>query len=49
MGYGDISGTNSTEKGITILYQVVGVVFFSLISSFLASIIQNFDDLEQEE
>jgi hypothetical protein len=39
VGYGDISGTNSIEKGITIAYQVMGVVFFSLISSFLASII----------
>jgi predicted Na+-dependent transporter len=39
VGYGDISSTNSTEKGVTILYQIIGVIFFSLISSFLASII----------
>lgn len=33
VGYGDISGHNSTERFICILMMICGVVLFSLISS----------------
>jgi hypothetical protein len=33
VGYGDISGHNSTERCICILMMICGVVLFSLISS----------------
>jgi len=39
VGYGDISGHNSTERCICIVMMICGVVLFSLISSSITQII----------
>ena len=49
MGYGDVSGTNSTERYVAVLNMVMGVVIFSLVSSAITSIIQSFDDINEKE
>ena len=36
VGYGDISGSNSGEKIFCMILMVVGVVFFSIVSGYLA-------------
>jgi hypothetical protein len=47
VGYGDISGTNSTERYVAVLNMVMGVVIFSLVSSAITSIIQSFDEINE--
>jgi hypothetical protein len=49
VGYGDVSGTNSTERYVAVLNMVMGVVIFSLVSSAITSIIQSFDDINEKE
>ena len=44
VGYGDISGTNKTERIFCIFIMVAGVIAFSFASGSLASIIQNYDN-----
>ena len=39
VGYGDISGTNTTERFICMLNMLIGVVFFGMMSSYLTSIL----------
>ena len=39
VGYGDISGTNSTEKYVSNVLMVLGVIMFSLISTAITTII----------
>jgi hypothetical protein len=39
VGYGDISGTNSTEKYVSNVLMVLGVILFSLISTAITTII----------
>jgi hypothetical protein len=48
VGYGDISGTNNMERGICILLMIMGVVFFSISSGTLTSIIANYEDVSQK-
>ena len=45
VGYGDISGCNTSERYFAFIMEVAGVVFFSLISSELARIIENYDNI----
>ena len=49
VGYGDISGHNSTERCICIVMMICGVVLFSLISSSITQIIQNYDKVDEKE
>ena len=46
MGYGDISGTNTLEKYIAVLNMVMGVIIFSVVSTAITSIINNFDYID---
>jgi voltage-gated potassium channel Kch len=39
VGYGDISGTNTTERLVSIFLMILGVVFFSFSTGALTSII----------
>jgi hypothetical protein len=48
VGYGDITGYNSVEKIFCLLLMTSGVVFFSVVSGYLASILQNFDDVDED-
>ena len=43
VGYGDISGTNTTERVICILLMIIGVLFFSFSSGSLTQIISNYE------
>lgn len=43
VGYGDILGNSSLEKVICIFIMFIGVIFFTLGSGALASILQNYD------
>jgi hypothetical protein len=52
VGYGDISGSNSSEKYVSNFIMVLGVILFSLISTAITTIIQNYDNInivEQEQ
>lgn len=44
VGYGDISGTNSTERLFCSLVMLVGVIAFSFANGSLASIISSSDE-----
>ena len=43
VGYGDISGTNTTERVICIFLMIIGVLFFSFSSGSLTQIISNYE------
>ena len=43
VGYGDISGTNFTERIICIFLMIIGVLFFSFSSGTLTQIITNYE------
>jgi Na+-translocating ferredoxin:NAD+ oxidoreductase RnfG subunit len=49
VGYGDISGSNSSEKYVSNFIMVLGVILFSLISTAITTIIQNYDNINIEE
>ena len=49
VGYGDISGTNTSEKYVSNLIMVLGVILFSLISTEITFIIQNYDNINSDE
>ena len=48
VGYGDISGTNATERIICCFLMILGVVFFSFSSGTLTSMISNQDTIKQK-
>ncbi len=39
VGYGDIRGTNTSERAVCILLMVLGVIFFSMASGSVNSIV----------
>ena len=43
VGYGDISGTITTERVICIFITIIGVIGFSFATGSLSSILQNYD------
>ena len=43
MGYGDISGNNTTERVVSAIFMVIGVIGFSFASGSLTSIMANVD------
>jgi hypothetical protein len=49
VGYGDISGTNTLERYVAVLIMVMGVVIFSVVSSSITQIINNFDYIDAYE
>lgn len=48
VGYGDISGNNTTERIICALMMVMGVIFFSINSGNITSIITNQEAIDRE-
>jgi len=46
VGYGDISGTNTTERIICCFLMIMGVLFFSFSSGTLSSMIANIDSVK---
>jgi len=48
VGYGDISGVNSTERVICIFLMILGVLFFSFSSGTLTSIITNYEEVNHK-
>jgi len=49
VGYGDISGTNVVEKYCAMIMMVAGVIYFSLISGSIASMMDSFDKNQEED
>ena len=49
VGYGDISGTNTLERYVAVIIMVMGVVIFSVVSSSITQIINNFDYIDAYE
>lgn len=49
VGYGDISGTNTLERYLAVINMILGVVIFSLVSTAITSIINNFDQIDEKE
>ena len=49
MGYGDLSGSNSCEKFVSNAIMVLGVILFSLISTAITTIIENYDNINIDE
>ena len=45
VGYGDIGGSNYGERIFCIIIMITGVSFFSYINGAIASIFQNYDNL----
>jgi len=45
VGYGDISGQNTTERIICIFLHLIGVISYSIAAGSLTSILQNYDEL----
>ena len=43
VGYGDISGSNTIERGLCIIIMIIGVISFSFATGSLSSILQNYD------
>lgn len=48
VGYGDISGNNTSERIICVLMMVMGVIFFSINSGNITSIITNKEAIDRE-
>ena len=49
VGYGDISGTNTSEKYVSICMMVFGVVLFSVISGSISSLLDSMDEIDENE
>lgn len=49
VGYGDISGTNSSEKYVSICMMVFGVVLFSIISGSISAMLDSIDEIDEDE
>jgi hypothetical protein len=49
VGYGDISGTNTSEKYVCICMMVFGVMFFSVISGSISSMLDSMDQIDEKE
>lgn len=43
VGYGDITGQNTLERGISVIVMLIGVISFSFATGALSSIMQNYD------
>lgn len=43
VGYGDITGKNTLERGISVIVMLIGVISFSFATGALSSIMQNYD------
>jgi hypothetical protein len=43
VGYGDINGASTLERGVSILIMMVGVIAFSFATGSLTSILSNYD------
>lgn len=43
VGYGDITGSNTMERGISVVVMLIGVISFSFATGALSSIMQNYD------
>lgn len=43
VGYGDITGSNTLERGISVIVMLIGVISFSFATGALSSIMQNYD------
>ena len=43
VGYGDITGSNTLERGISVVVMLIGVIAFSFATGALSSIMQNYD------
>jgi hypothetical protein len=43
VGYGDISISSSTERAIIIIFQFLGIIFFSFAAGTLTNIIANYE------
>lgn len=48
VGYGDISGQNTTERIICIFLHLIGVISYSIAAGSLTSILQNYDEMNQQ-
>ena len=48
VGYGDISGNNTSERIICILLMIMGVIFFSINSGNITSIISSQEAIDHE-
>lgn len=48
VGYGDISGSNTTERIICIFLHLIGVISYSFAAGSLTSILQNYDEMNQK-
>lgn len=48
VGYGDISGNNTTERVICALLMIMGVIFFSINSGNITSIITSQEAIDRE-
>ena len=46
VGYGDISGTNSSERIFCAAIMIIGVTLFSYVNGAVASLLANFDQVE---
>ena len=44
VGYGDISGTNTTERIINMIIEIFGVMFFATASGMLTTLIANLEE-----
>ena len=43
VGCGDITGSNTLERGISVVVMLIGVICFSFATGALSSIMQNYD------
>ena len=43
VGYGDITGQNTLERGVSVIVMLIGVISFSFATGALSSIMQNYD------
>ena len=48
VGYGDMSGQNTTERIICIFLHLIGVISYSIAAGSLTSILQNYDEMNQQ-
>ena len=48
VGYGDISGNNTTERILCIFLHLIGVISYSIAAGSLTSILSNYDEMNQQ-
>jgi len=49
VGYGDISGTNATERIICAFLMIMGVIFFSFSTGSMTSMISGYDSINWKQ